>query len=63
MTEGEDIALLDLSGDWGLTPLWCLSTPEFSLTPMHSLVKNSQTYIADPLWFYQKSSTEILQQV
>ena len=40
--------VLDLSqGLGGLTPLWCLSTPKFSLTPT-ILVKNSQKYIADP---------------
>ena len=44
----------------GLTPLWCLSTPKFSLTPPTILVKNSQNYIADLLWFYHKSSTEYI---
>ena len=35
-------------------PYWCLSTPNFLLTPT-GLVNNSQKYIADPLWFYYKS--------
>ena len=41
----------------GFNPLWCLSTPKFSLIPT-ILVKNSQKYIADPFWFYHKSSTD-----
>ena len=43
-------------GVGGLIPLWCLSTPKFSLIPK-KIVKNSQKYIADPLWFYHISST------
>jgi len=43
-------------GGWGLTPLWCLSTPKFVLTP-RKIVKISQKYIADPLWFSHKWST------
>ena len=42
-------------GVGGLTPLVPL-TPKFSLTPTGS-IKKSQKYIADPLWFYHKSST------
>ena len=37
----------------GLTSLWCLSTPKFSLTPT-GLNKNT---LLTPLWFYHKSST------
>ena len=41
-------SVLDLSGGLeGLTPLWCLSTPKFVLTP-EKIVKKSQKYIADP---------------
>ena len=38
----------------GLTPLWCLSTPQVFIDP-HWF---SQQYIATPLWFYHKSSTD-----
>ena len=37
-------SVLDLSGGWGFNPLWCLSTPKFSLTPQ-KIVKNNQKYI------------------
>ena len=33
---------------------WGFSTPKFSLIPTGLVTK----YIADPLWFYHKSSTE-----
>ena len=46
--------VLDLSGVGGLTPLWCLSTPQVFIDP-HWF---SQKYIADPLRFYHKSGTE-----
>ena len=40
-------AVLNLLRGWGgLTPLWCLSTPKFSLTSKN-IVKNSQKCIAD----------------
>ena len=45
-------------GVWGFNPLWCLSTPKFVLTPHRKIVKMSQKYIADPLWFSHKSSTD-----
>ena len=45
-------------------PLWCLSTPKFSpkfsYWPSTGSVKNNQKYIDDPLWFYHKSSSELL---
>ena len=42
---------------WVFNPLWCFSTPKFVLTP-EKIVKISKIYIADPLWFSHKSSTE-----
>ena len=42
----------------GFNPLWCLSTPKFVLTPVKIVKILSQKYIADPLWFSHKSSTD-----
>ena len=48
-------AVLDLSGGLGgLTPLWCLSTPQVCIDPLKKIVKISQKYIAElPLVFPQ----------
>ena len=51
--------MLDLSGDWGFNPLWCLSTPKFVLTPRKS--QKIHCWPGDPLWFSHKSSTGVLQ--
>ena len=54
------LSVLDLSGVRGLRefiPLSGASQPhKFSLT-LTILVKNSQRYIADPVWFHNQSST------
>ena len=47
--------MLDLSGG-GLTFSLVPFNPQVFIDPT-DLVKNSQKYIADPLWFYHKSST------
>ena len=50
----------EVGGGMGGNPIWCLSTPapEFVLTPLEKIVKLSQKYIADPLWFSHKSNTD-----
>ena len=49
--------MFDLSGSWG-SPSGASQSPQDFIDPQ-KIVKNSQKYIADPLWIYHKSSTDI----
>ena len=50
--------MIDLSGVWGFNlPLVPLSLPKFVLN-IQKIVKISQKFIADPLWFSHKSITD-----
>ena len=55
--ELEFCPVLDFSGGWGFNPPSSASQPPPQISSPRKLVKNSQKYIADPLWFYHKSST------
>ena len=50
-------SVLDLLGVGGLISLVPLNPPPSFYLPATGLVENSHKYIADPIWFYHKSST------